>query len=96
MPRLLVSAGLGVFLMRGVSKAAALIILREAIAVCEDKIHGSGTSHVARGLAPEGFDGGYQMALMDVDALLRHGFPSDHRGIFRQAAKQLKQRAGVE
>lgn len=32
-----------------------------------------------RGLATEGFNGGYRTALDDVEALLRHGFPADDR-----------------
>jgi hypothetical protein len=39
----------------------------------------------ARGLATEGFAGGYLQALDDIDAALRHGEPSDHRGYWRQA-----------
>ena len=35
------------------------------------------------GLANEGFAGGYAEALRDVDAILRHGYPSDTRGYWR-------------
>lgn len=35
------------------------------------------------GLATEGFAGGYLEALRDVEAALRHGYPSDHRGYWR-------------
>lgn len=33
----------------------------------------------ARGLANEGFAGGYAEALRDVDAIIRHGHPRDDR-----------------
>lgn len=39
----------------------------------------------AGGLANEGFAGGYLEALNDVEAALRHGYPSDHRGYWRSA-----------
>lgn len=32
------------------------------------------------GLANEGFAGGYQAALRDVEAMLTHGYPNDVRG----------------
>lgn len=35
------------------------------------------------GLATEGFAGGYLAALDDVEAALRHGFPTDARGYWR-------------
>lgn len=35
------------------------------------------------GLANEGFAGGYLAALSDIEAALRHGNPSDHRGYWR-------------
>lgn len=34
----------------------------------------------ARGLSSEGYAGGYRQALDDVEAMLRHGGPSDPRG----------------
>jgi hypothetical protein len=39
------------------------------------------------GLASEGFSGGYLQALDDVAGALEHGYPSDHRGYWRKAAK---------
>jgi len=36
-----------------------------------------------RGLAGEGYDGGYRAALDDVEALLRHGMPNDARGFWK-------------
>lgn len=39
------------------------------------------------GLSTEGFAGGYLDALRDVDAALRHGFPSDHRHYWRKAER---------
>ncbi len=55
---------------------------------------GDGSSKFAKGLAMEGFAGGYLQALDDIDAALRHGYPSDHRGYWRKAdsiIQQLKQ-----
>lgn len=43
----------------------------------------------AKGLSMEGFAGGYLQALDDVDAALRHGFPSDHRGYWRHADRAM-------
>lgn len=37
----------------------------------------------ARGLANEGFAGGYAEALRDVDAIIRHGHPRDDRRYWR-------------
>jgi hypothetical protein len=34
----------------------------------------------SRGLASEGYNGGYLEALHDVDAVLRHGYPADKLG----------------
>jgi len=34
---------------------------------------------IASGLSVEGYAGGYRQALDDVDAMLRHGYPSDPR-----------------
>ncbi len=47
----------------------------------------------ARGLASEGFDGGYLQALDDIEGALRHGYPSDHRGYWKaaEAADPLNQ-----
>lgn len=42
----------------------------------------------ARGLASEGFAGGYLQAIDDIDAALRHGYPSDHRGYWRASEDQ--------
>lgn len=36
----------------------------------------------AGGMANEGYDGGYYQALLDVDAVLRHGYPTDPRGLW--------------
>lgn len=50
---------------------------------------GKGGDLYARGLATEGFAGGYLQALDDVDGALSHGYPSDHRGYWRQANAKL-------
>jgi hypothetical protein len=38
----------------------------------------------ASGLASEGYMGGYLQALHDVDAMLRHGYPTDPRRLWSQ------------
>lgn len=38
----------------------------------------------AAGLSNEGFAGGYLAALNDVEAALRHGYPNDARGYWRE------------
>lgn len=53
--------------------------------VVEEELRSSGRGFYARGLSSEGFVGGYLQALDDVEAALRHGFPSDHRGYWRRA-----------
>lgn len=45
-------------------------------------------SKFGRGLASEGWHGGYAEALRDVDAMLRHGSPSDRPGYWRQPEKR--------
>lgn len=40
-------------------------------------------SHIERGLASEGYMGGYCQALQDVDAMLTHGYPSDPRRVWK-------------
>lgn len=42
-----------------------------------------------RGLAAEGFAGGYLQALDDIDGALEHGYPSDHRGYWAIADRNL-------
>ena len=39
----------------------------------------------SRGLATEGYAGGYLQALDDVAGALQHGAPSDHHGYWRRA-----------
>lgn len=39
---------------------------------------------IASGLSAEGYAGGYRQALDDVDAMLRHGYPTDPRRYWRQ------------
>ena len=40
-----------------------------------------------RGMANEGYDGGYLAALRDVYAVLTHGLPSDDRGVWADDEK---------
>ena len=44
----------------------------------------------ARGLANEGFAGGYLQAIDDIEAALRHGYPNDHRGYWRDSERIVK------
>jgi hypothetical protein len=44
---------------------------------------GSGGMY-ARGLSTEGYAGGYRDALNDIEALLRHGHPTDSRGWWKE------------
>jgi hypothetical protein len=37
----------------------------------------------AAGISSEGYAGGYQQCLMDVQAVLTHGYPSDPRGYWK-------------
>lgn len=51
--------------------------------------HGKDGDLYARGLSTEGFAGGYLQALDDVDGALVHGYPSDHRGYWAIADRNL-------
>ncbi len=50
-----------------------------ARAAVTQEICGNRGGMTANGLSNEGYAGGYLQALDDVDAMLRHGFPSDPR-----------------
>lgn len=41
----------------------------------------------AGGLSAEGYAGGYLQALDDIDALLRHGYPTDPRSYWSNAGQ---------
>jgi hypothetical protein len=58
-----------------------LLRLRKARQAVDQEITGNGSSgdKFARGLANEGYAGGYRQALEDVEAMLRHGYPGDPR-----------------
>lgn len=59
--------------------------------VVHDEIRGNrGEDKFSRGLSMEGFAGGYMQALDDVEAALRHGEPSDHRGYWREAKRRMR------
>lgn len=45
--------------------------------------HASRDGKYATGLAPEGYSGGYEQALMDVELILRGIEPNDRRGYWR-------------
>ncbi|MFP1645671.1 hypothetical protein [Pontitalea aquivivens] len=59
------------------------------IAAARDRVQAEIAGNAARGgkfaggLANEGYAGGYLAALDDVEAALRHGYPTDHRGYWR-------------
>ena len=57
---------------------------REAVRK-EITANGESGDKYARGLANEGYAGGYLQALDDVDAAARHGYPNDPRGYWTKA-----------
>jgi predicted alpha/beta-hydrolase family hydrolase len=70
--------------MNGLTKKEFIKRLDRAL----ERVHADISGHasggrVASGLSSEGFAGGYAEALRDVDALLRHGYPSDSRGYWK-------------
>lgn len=70
------------------------IVLRRIAAVREvvqAEITGSSKDGglYARGLSTEGFAGGYLQALDDIDGAITHGYPSDHRGYWATADRNL-------
>lgn len=69
------------------NKRAVLKMIERVRGVVQSEISGhAGQGKVAAGLSSEGLAGGYLAALHDVEAVLRHGCPSDHRGYWRRAA----------
>lgn len=71
---------------RVTDKRTVLKLIAQVRQVVQSDIADSGRQdRVAAGLASEGFAGGYLEALNDVEAALRHGCPSDHRGYWRRA-----------
>lgn len=75
--------------MTDTSKRAVLkriVAVRKIVAEeIANNARGGGTG---AGLSNEGFAGGYIAALDDIDAALRHGSPSDHRGYWRRASNK--------
>lgn len=69
----------------GLSKRALLARISGARTAASAEIAGSASrgGKFARGLASEGFVGGYLAALDDIEALLRHGYPQDARGFWK-------------
>lgn len=65
-------------------KAVRKIVAAEIVA------NGASGGKFARGLASEGFAGGYLQALDDIDGALVHGYPSDHRGYWRRSTEADK------
>jgi hypothetical protein len=65
---------------RTVLKRIALARSRVMVEISGNR---NGGDKFAAGLASEGWAGGYLQALDDVDAALRHGFPSDPRGYWK-------------
>lgn len=78
--------------MRKTDKRAVLARMKKIRAVVQAEITDNASSGglYARGLASEGFAGGYLMALDDIDGALVHGYPSDHRGYWRTAEVSKK------
>ena len=67
-------------------KAVRAIVQEE---IAGNRNMGSGGLY-ARGMAAEGYAGGYLQALDDIDGALTHGHPSDHRGYWREANRRAK------
>lgn len=57
--------------------------LRLARDVVMSEISGNRRGKDGTGLASEGYAGGYRDALNDVEAVLTHGCPADHRRYWR-------------
>ncbi len=71
----------------GMTKRQFMPVLQRAIREARHNMTLHRGSLYARGLSTEGFDGGYYQALIDVDALLHHGYPADSRGVWRRAMR---------
>lgn len=56
----------------------------------------NGGSLFARGMANEGYAGGYKAALDDVQAMLVHGHPSDQRRYWRDPPRADAGRAALQ
>lgn len=68
----------------GLSKRALLARIVGARAAASAEIAASASGgKFARGLASEGFVGGYLAAIRDIEALLQHGYPQDARGFWK-------------
>lgn len=63
-----------------------LPLLRAARDRVQEEINGQARDGglYARGLSTEGFRGGYREALLDVDAMLTHGYPTDARNYWNK------------
>lgn len=69
----------------GMSKRALLALLPDIMREINKDFALRAKDKVASGMAREGFDGGYLEALQDVEAALRHGYPSDTRNYWSRA-----------
>lgn len=78
--------------MAALTKAQLLKLLQHLDAVVLDRMGHHSGSKVARGLAGEGWLGGYRAAINDVEALLRHGAPTDERGLIAAGYAVLAER----
>jgi hypothetical protein len=70
-------------------------VVLKRIAAVREVVQAEITSHsksgdlYAHGLSTEGFAGGYLQALDDIDGAITHGYPSDHRGYWAIADRNL-------
>lgn len=76
--------------MPSTDRRRVLKLMAEIHAILREEMAGHGDNKFARGLSNEGFAGGYQAALHDVEAALTHGHPSDHRGYWSRAEQRLE------
>jgi hypothetical protein len=76
-------------------KRRVLRLMAEVREVASKQIAGTSrdaAGYVGRGLASEGYVGGYIAAIDDIDAMLRHGHPSDRWGFWRGALERSGRR----
>jgi hypothetical protein len=75
-----------------ISRRGVVELIGEArdIAIADTKA--ADPSFWQRGLASEGFAGGYAEALRDMDAVLRHGHPTDRLRIWSRARLRVSDR----
>lgn len=71
----------------GLSKPKLLAIISKVRGAVDARIRGDRREGKYAVVASEGWAGGYRAALEDVEAALRHGYPADSWGFWRDAAE---------